>query len=44
MDHLGFILATYLVAFGASAALAWRTLRRGHELAQRLPDEDKPWT
>ena len=43
MDHLGFILATYIVAFGAAGALAWRTLRRGRALAKQLPDEDKPW-
>jgi hypothetical protein len=43
MDDIGFILATYLVAFGAAAALVWRTLRRGRALAERLPDEDKPW-
>jgi hypothetical protein len=43
MDHVGFILTTYLVAFGASVALAWRTLRRGRRLAEQLPDEDKPW-
>ncbi len=43
MDDIGFILTTYVVAFGATIALAWRTLRRGRTLAQRLPDEDKPW-
>ncbi|MCU1359591.1 MAG: hypothetical protein JWN99_880 [Ilumatobacteraceae bacterium] len=44
MDHPGFILTTYIVAFGASIGLAWRTLRRGRQLAEQLPDEDKPWT
>lgn len=43
MDDIGFILATYLIAFGASAALAWHTLRRGKELAEQLPPEDTPW-
>lgn len=44
MDDIGFILATYIVAFGATVALAWHTLRRGRSLAEQLPDEDKPWT
>ncbi len=44
MDHPGFIITTYVVAFGASLGLAWRTLRRGRRLAEQLPDEDKPWT
>lgn len=43
MDDIGFILATYLIAFGASAALAWHTLRRGKALAEQLPPEDTPW-
>ena len=44
MDDIGFILTTYVVAFGAAALMAWRVVRRGRSLAQQLPDEDKPWT
>ena len=44
MDGLGFILASYVAAFGAAALMAWRVVRRGRDLASRLPDEDKPWT
>ncbi len=44
MDDLGFILAAYITAFGAAAALAGWVLRRGRTLARQLPDEDKPWT
>jgi hypothetical protein len=44
MDDLGFILASYLAAFGGAAALAWHVLRRGRALSRQLPDEDKPWT
>lgn len=44
MDDLGFILATYISAFGAAAALAWRVLRRGRTLSAQLPEDDKPWT
>jgi hypothetical protein len=43
MDDIGFILTSYVVAFGAAAALAWRTVRRGRTLGDQLPDEDKPW-
>ena len=43
MEDIGFILATYLAAFGAAAVMAWRVLRRGRRLADQLPDEDKPW-
>jgi len=44
MDDIGFILPTYLITFGAVAALAWRVIARGRSLARQLPDEDKPWT
>lgn len=44
MKDLGFILTTYLVSFGAVAALAWRVITRGRALARQLPEEDKPWT
>ena len=44
MDHIGFILPTYLITFASAAALAWRVVARGRDLARRLPDEDKPWT
>jgi hypothetical protein len=44
MDDIGFILLSYLAAFGGSAALAWQVLRRGKALGRQLPDEDKPWT
>lgn len=44
MDGLGYILATYVLAFGSVAALAWRVITRGKALAKQLPEEDKPWT
>jgi heme exporter protein CcmD len=44
MDHIGFILGSYLAAFGGIAVLVWQVLRRGKALARQLPDEDKPWT
>jgi hypothetical protein len=44
MDDLGFILLSYISAFGATAALAWWVLRRGRALGRQVPDEDKSWT
>lgn len=44
MEDIGFILATYVAAFVASGAMAWRVLRSGRRLAEQLPDEDKPWS
>ena len=44
MEDMGFILASYIVTFVGSAALAAYYLRRGRRLATQLPPEDKPWT
>ena len=44
MEDVGFIVATYVAAFGAAALMAWRVIRRGRDLASQLPDEEKPWT
>ena len=44
MEDLGFILASYLAAFGSAGALAWWVLRRGRTLARQLPEQDQPWT
>jgi hypothetical protein len=44
MDDLGFILLSYVAAFGGSVALVWQVLRRGKALSRQLPEEDKPWT
>ena len=43
MDDIGFILATYLAAFGSTAALAWWVVRRGRSLAAQVPEEEQPW-
>ena len=44
MDDLGFILASYIAAFGSTLGLAVWVLRTGRSLAAQVPDEDKPWT
>jgi hypothetical protein len=43
MEDVGFILATYVITFGAAIALAWRVVRQGKQLSSQLPDEDQPW-
>jgi hypothetical protein len=43
MEDLGFILTSYLTAFGAAAAMAWWVVRRGRQLGAQVPDEEKPW-
>jgi hypothetical protein len=42
-DH-GLVLGGYGLVIAGLAAYAWSVIRRGRELAKRLPDEDKPWT
>ncbi len=43
MDDLGFIMLSYVAAFGGAGALVWQVLRRARTLGRELPDEDKPW-
>jgi hypothetical protein len=43
MDDLGFILLSYLAAFGSTAALAWWVVRRGRSLGRDVPDDEKTW-
>ena len=43
MDDAGFIITSYVITLGGVALYAFALLRRGKRLAERLPDEDKPW-
>lgn len=43
MEDAGFILGGYVLTFGVVALMAWRVLRSGRKLAQRVPDEEKYW-
>ena len=43
MDDSGFILASWIITLGSIAVLATVTLRRAKQLAQRVPDQHKPW-
>jgi heme exporter protein CcmD len=44
MDDAGFILGSYAITLGVVGALAWRVVRRGRALSQRVDDADKYWT
>jgi heme exporter protein CcmD len=44
MEDAGFILGSYVLTFAAVALFAWRVLRRGRRLAERVSDDDKYWT
>jgi hypothetical protein len=43
-QSLGSILLGYSLVFGITGLYALVLLRRGRNLARRLPDDDKPWT
>lgn len=43
MEDAGFILGSYILTFATVALVAWRTIRSGRKLADRIPDEDKYW-
>ena len=44
MEDAGFILGSYAVTFAVIAGFAWRVLRGGRRLADRIDDHDKYWT
>lgn len=43
MKDLGFIVLSWSVSLGSIALLAFATLRRATSLADRVPDDQKPW-
>jgi hypothetical protein len=43
MEDAGFILGSYALTFGVVVLFAWRVVRRGRTLADRVPDEEKYW-
>ena len=44
MEDAGFVIGSYVVTFAVLAALSWRIVRRGRQLAPRVDDADKYWT
>ncbi|MFM7046312.1 MAG: hypothetical protein ACKOXX_00165 [Actinomycetota bacterium] len=43
MEDIGFIFASWAISLGSIAVLAIATIRRARRLAQRVPDDVKPW-
>ncbi len=43
MEDAGFILGGYALTFAAVVLMAWRVVRTGRRLAQRVPDAEKYW-
>ena len=43
-QSLGSILLGYTLVVGITGLYALFLVRRGRNLARRLPDDDKPWT
>jgi heme exporter protein D len=43
MDDIGFIFASWAISLGSILVLAVVTIRRARRLAQRVPDDAKPW-
>lgn len=44
MDDAGFIVGSYVLTFAVVGAFAWRALRLGRRLSERVDDEHKYWT
>jgi hypothetical protein len=44
MDNAGFIFGSYAVTLGVVGAYAWRAIRQGRRLGDRIDDSDKYWT
>ncbi|NQY55606.1 MAG: hypothetical protein HRT86_03825 [Ilumatobacteraceae bacterium] len=42
-DDAGFILGSYALTVGLVGLLSWRYVRRGSQLGQQIPDDEKPW-
>jgi hypothetical protein len=43
MSEMGYVFLGYIVVFGALAAYAWRTIRRGRKLSRALPPGERTW-
>ncbi len=39
-----FVVLSYLLTFGGTAALVAAMVHRGRRLARQVPPEDRPWT
>ena len=43
-EDVGMIVTAYATVAVVAGALVWRVLRRGRQLARRVPREEWPWT
>lgn len=44
MKDAGFIIGSYVITFAVVGGFAWRALRNGRRLADRVDDDHKYWT
>jgi hypothetical protein len=44
IENTGYIYGSYALTFAVVGAVAWRFLRHGRRLADRVDDDDKYWT
>jgi hypothetical protein len=44
MQDGGFIIGSYVVTFAVIGVFAWRAIREGRRLADRVDDEHRYWT
>ena len=44
MEDAGYILGSYVLTFATVGAFAWRAIRNGRRLGERIDDADKYWT
>ena len=44
MDNAGFIVASYIVTFGAVGAYAFGVIRRSRKSSREVPRDQRPWS
>ena len=44
MENAGYILGSYAVTFAVVGGFAWRVMRGGRRVAERVDDDRKYWT
>jgi hypothetical protein len=43
MDNAGFIIASYIITFGAVGAYAVGVIRRSRKSSRDIPPDQRPW-
>lgn len=44
MEHVTFVIGSYVITFAGIGAYVSYVLRSGRRLSSQVPDEEKPWT